>query len=245
MVEPARRRSVELPNEILCKIILYTLGHNGSVIHGRYYDIMSKSSLFEELSNLLCVSSKFRDLTKSVFYGLHKFKFPIDFEPRRGLVNKHGNSIGPLLPQRWALSSLRRITLEIGIMDSRLELPHPTRRGFLNRDTYEPREVIWFRSIGDLYRCCPGARVLRLLTDHMTELTDLDIHIFENFRSRDKQAAIDLYRAAGFKIRANQVNVRVSSLLTPDSPQKPWYPDLIKALNIEQRVTATDCGDCH
>ncbi|KAH7555389.1 hypothetical protein J3E72DRAFT_432589 [Bipolaris maydis] len=245
MIEPARRRSVELPNEVLYKIILFTLGHNGSVIHGQYYDILAKSALFEQLANFLCVSSKFRDLTMSVFYGLHKFKFPIDFEPRRSLVNKHGNTRNPLLPPIWALSSLRRITLEIAITDSRLELPHPTRRGFLNRDTHEPREVIWFRSIKNLYRYCPGARVLRLLTDHMKDLTVLDIHILENFRHKDKQEAIDLYRAAGFKIRADEVNVRITNLFTPDFPQKPWYPDLVNALNIEKRVIATNGGDCH
>ncbi|EUC33749.1 hypothetical protein COCCADRAFT_95267 [Bipolaris zeicola 26-R-13] len=240
MIEPAPRRSVELPEEILCKIIFYTLGHNGSVIHGRHYDTMAK--LFEQLANLCCVSSKFHDLTKSIFYGMTMFQFPIEFESSR---NKHGNSLGPLLPMRRALSSLRRITLEIGIMDSRLELLDPERRAFLDRDSHELRKVIWFSSVGDLYRYCPGARTLRLLTNNITELGVLDIHIFENFRHNDKQWAIDLYRAARFNIRAGEVNVRVSNLLTPDSPQKPWYPDLIKALNIEKRVTATDGGNFH
>ncbi|EUC49365.1 hypothetical protein COCMIDRAFT_33214 [Bipolaris oryzae ATCC 44560] len=236
MIETKPRRSIELPDEVLYKIIFYTLGHNGSVIHGRHNDI-TKSKLFEQLLNLLCVSSKFHDLTKSVFYGKSSFKFPMDFERCMSLVNKHGNSLGPLLPPRWALRSLRDITLEIPLMDSRLELPNIARRGFLSRGSHELRKVIWFTSVGDLYRYCPGARMLRLLTNNLTELTVINIHIIENFRNEDKHGAIDLYRAAGFNIRAGEVNVRVSNLITPDCPQKPWYPDLIKALNIQERVT--------
>jgi hypothetical protein len=231
MVEPIRRSLSSLPNEILRIIIWNALGSvAGRVITAKYGQLLEMNDMFDILCNLLRVSKHFNELTKSVFYGLNLFSFPIDDKERRRHITSLGNVRSPFLPPQWALGSLRRIHLEVGLTDSYL-VSSRIRYDENGRD-YPQRHPVYFQSVDELYRYCAGARVLRLISDYMPELTILDLHIFEDFRSQNIRRGLDLYRRARFTPRARWVRLRINNLHFPGPQSKNWYPELRSAIGF-------------
>ncbi|RAR16054.1 tryptophan synthase beta subunit-like PLP-dependent enzyme [Stemphylium lycopersici] len=223
------RRTTMLPNELLRKIFAHVLlSATGRVIDLTFFQFLIKIGM---LSKLLRVSHHFGALATSVFYEINAFHFFTVKYTQGGELTAFGVPKAPLLPPSWALTSLRRVQLKLDLVDSWLGAPVSSE---VPSNRAPKRMVHVFGSVAELLALCPGARVLRLFTEKVTALKALDLHIMENFRGKDVAAALDIYRAAGLEVGAEEVKLQITNVgyHPEENFSKEWYPELAKVLGF-------------
>jgi hypothetical protein len=214
MVVPAPRRSVVLPNEVLRMIpelmfVFSSVSPPGRPINAARFGMLFKCSM---LAKFTVVSRQFHEVALAVFYEHNFFDFAAN--------NNHCTSLGvvkaPPLPSLHLHSSLRHIRVLLHLTDSWDDLVQLSDR--VRHDIHP------FANIEDLFRFCPAARVLELLSTTMTDLKILDLHIVAEFRIPDSKAAIAVYRSAGFSVRARVVKLTIVNGI--DGRSESWYTSL-------------------
>jgi hypothetical protein len=199
MVAPAPPRTVVLPNEVLRMIFEYMLVFSSVSPRGRPINDTRFLMLHKcILGKFTVVSRQFHEVALAIFYENNFFEFAAS--TRR--VTPFGVVKAPLLPSLRLHCCLRHIRVVLHLSDS------------WEQSVVLPDRVLssWtpFVHTVDLFRYCPAARVLQLLSTTMPRLRTLDLHIVADFRIPDYDAALAIYRSAGFSLSArDEVKVTI------------------------------------
>ncbi|KAG9190916.1 hypothetical protein G6011_09004 [Alternaria panax] len=211
MVVPAPRLSVFLPNEVLrmvfkLMLVFSSVSPPDRPVNATRFGMLFKCSM---LAKFAVVSRQFHEVALAVFYE-HNF---FDFAANNNYRTSFGVVKAPPLPPLHLHSSLRNVRLLLHLTDSWGEAVQLSDR------------VRWkdhpFTNTIELFRFCPAARVLELLSTTMTELRVLDLHIAVDFRLSDRRAAIAIYRSAGFLVRAREVKLTIVNGI--DGCSETWH----------------------
>ena len=198
----------QLPNELWLEILkihmmVMPLCKSGTLIDKKRFDIINAMTF---IGNLRLVSKTFAFLAMEAFYaGNHFVLRHINFNNH---LSAWGTSMPPCLPPVCFRACLRRLHIDIPLEDTYfitqagdynlpLALRIPTRHPV--------------RSVKDLMKYCPGARLLASLTNAIggfPGLVHLDLHIWTDFRCGN-EAALAVIKEAAFAVRARKVVVTV------------------------------------
>ncbi|CAE7014654.1 hypothetical protein CFE70_002547 [Pyrenophora teres f. teres 0-1] len=224
MVQPAVRRNVVLPNEILRKIFALVLEGSSArskAIDLKYYGLLARIGM---LGKLMRVDYHFAVVAVAVFYEVNGFDF-WKFHPgyrneTYPAINEFGCRMPPALPPLWAHEYLRQIRIVVHLSDKWWD------------DTFGAWCTI--TSADDLIRYCPGARILQLLTTSMTNLRSLDLQIEELFQREEPLESCAVYRSAGFQMHAKEIKFLIVEPRTglPRKDSDHWYPELANAIGL-------------
>jgi hypothetical protein len=195
MVTPNPPRTVVLPNEILRMIFRHTIVFSTVSPLGRPINHTRFIMLYAcMVHKLAVVSQQFHEVALAVFYEHNFFDFSSIIPPLR--IHHHLLYNTAILPPLRFHHSLRyiRVTLRLTdyfCMDKPVMMPDGTLRDW---------EL--FANTVDLFKHCPVARTLRLLSDlnTMQHLRVVRLHIVTAFQ--DPDASIAIYRAARFCVGA-------------------------------------------
>jgi len=223
MVEPAARRNVVLPNEILYKIFaLVVVGSSArsKAIDLKYYSLISRVGM---VGKLMRVNHQFAAVAVAVFYeqnGFNFFNYEYYNNPQTySTLNDFGTQLPPALPPLWTHKYLRQIRIVVHLSDTWWKNGMGAGRIITSSE--------------DLVRYCPGARILQLLTMSITNLHKLDLHVEELFEGPDFQASCAVYRSAGFRVHAKEVKLLITNIRgVPGKYSHLWYPALAKAIGL-------------
>ncbi|USP78334.1 hypothetical protein yc1106_05608 [Curvularia clavata] len=123
----------------------------------------------------------------------------------------------PLSPPMSVHGWLRFVGVDLVLTDCK----HPSKR--------EAEATGFYTTVSELEGDCAGARLLRLLTDNaaFTKLDIINLNITKRFCAEDKSKSLDLYRSAGFSVRAKHVDIKVRWDEVPfDAYEMDFYPEL-------------------
>ncbi|KAI2481954.1 hypothetical protein Ptr902_06335 [Pyrenophora tritici-repentis] len=225
MVQPAVRRNIILPNEILQKIFALVLegssARSKAGVDKKYYDLLSRMGM---LGKLMRVDYNFAVVAVPAFYEVNRFDFwKFAHGSRKDAypaINEFGCRMPPALPPLWAHKYLRQIRIVV----------------YLSDIWWNDESRAWFPIISadQLFRYCPGARILQLLTTSITKLRSLDLQIEELFHREDRLASCAVYRSAGFQMHATKIKFQIVEHKTglPSKNSDQWYPELAKAIGL-------------
>ncbi|KAF1833459.1 hypothetical protein BDW02DRAFT_380173 [Decorospora gaudefroyi] len=216
------------PNEIFIKIFIYLLqipatAKMGTIVDVRYFQFHFR---FGQLPKLRRVSKLLSPLAIAAFYQANVFHFRLLFSKRveRNAFGAYGL---PLLPPPAFRKCLRSIRIGIHLVDFFL-LPatgeptaHTTANGFVRTPIV---------STSQLLAVCPGARFLHGLGETLGGLQALELDILADFRMRDLQKGIQVYRDAQFVVRVAEVKVNFVDGLTIG--HQVWHDDLKQAIGL-------------
>jgi hypothetical protein len=210
----------KLPIELLLQIIKIYMGEYpllkpNTVVAIKRFDIVNRMDCFNRIRR---VSKLFNALVMEVFYSSHEFLF-----------KAHGNfSLVPALPPIQFRHFLRRIQLHITFVDY-FYIINPG-KGKCNATGCA------VTSLDQLMVHCPGARILRSLTDVTTGspgLVHLGLHIMAEFRHGEK-AALAIIEEAAFTVRARNAFIIVLKPVSPAMAIEPApFPELCDLIAVE------------
>lgn len=217
----------KLPNELWLKIFSYLLALSPTSSIGNIITAPLFKTLWGmgPLSRLRKVSTHFSHLAMVVFYNLNIFKFTaVDYG--HTYLNDFGNYLAPLLPPLHLRPCLRHIQLTLFLTDSWLSLNVGNDNTLTEAHKYIRNQVVGTK---ELFAVCPGARMLHSLCRSMSGLKVLDLHLIVAFSGIDDEAAVAVYRQAGFEVVAPTVNLVMTDLV---GRSVGWHSTLARAIGL-------------
>ncbi|KAF1919192.1 hypothetical protein BDU57DRAFT_133058 [Ampelomyces quisqualis] len=205
-----QRLPVEITLKIIEQLVLVGPRYKPQAIDQKRFGILNAFGSFIKMRS---INKTFCQWIMEVFYHNNDFLFK-----HITVCNWKSwceTALGPCLPPTWVRGFLRRITVHICLEDNyRILTPHDANNPS-GPSTITPGTI---GSVEDLYRYCPGARVLRDLTDAskgFSNLNTLHICLYTNFNAGHDQKTLDIIRQAGFRVRARD-SVTIEVLKHPD-----------------------------
>lgn len=220
-----RRFSAELLLKIFRLLVANCLGSLAAPTEGHLIEfVMNQASFWNcfgatEFLNILHVCKGFNSLLQQAFYEFHKFKLVCTDPIRWGRFR----AVRPpaLPPVDWRYF-VRRLHIEIPLHDWWVpDQPGGTYPVIRNKIT----------TVAELMEYCPGARTLASLTDETTgfgrlDHLELDILVYVHFR-KELKGAIQVFRDAGFSVRAGTVVVKAKGLW---GKLEDWHREVEQAI---------------
>ncbi|CBY00532.1 hypothetical protein LEMA_P016620.1 [Plenodomus lingam JN3] len=215
------------PNEILIKIMVYLLARPdgsamGDVDH-KHFPLLFIMGMFKKMRY---ISRTFNDLAIMAFYEANKFKFIIPHlatsSSGQVRMNDHVNVRSALLPPMAVRGYLRHISIDLVLQDH-----------FKTSDPSKPNNSSlsierFFANPSQLFAYSPCARQLRDLTQSMFGLEVLNLNITTWFVRPDRKAAIAVFKAAKFEVKAGKVNVVIKDHI--ERATQEWHSELVQAI---------------
>jgi hypothetical protein len=215
-----------IPPELWLKIFGLLLALSPTSNIGNIVDVNRFKTLWAmgPLFRIRKVSRTFSRLAMIVFYEANIFKFTaVD---HGYCENIFGNYLAPLLPPLRVRPSLRRIQLTLFLSDTWHTLNVGNDNSLTLAHMYIPNQVA---SLKELFAVCPGARMLHALSNSMPGLKVLDLHLIVLFWGFDKEAAIAVYRSAGFSVVAQTINLKMTNSI---GRSEIWHTSLARAIGL-------------
>jgi hypothetical protein len=222
---PPPGRSI-IPNELWLKILGFLLALSPTSYIGNIVNVSRFKTLWAmgPLFRIRKVSKTFNRLAMIVFYEANIFKFAaVDHGDCQNLF---GNYLAPLLPPLRVRPFLRRIQLTLFLSDSWGTLNVGNDNSVTLAHQYIQNRV---ESAKELFAVCPGAHMLHALSNSMPGLKVLDLHLIVAFWDLDREAAIAVYRSAGFSVVAQTINLRMTSV---HGTSEAWHTSLARAIGL-------------